>query len=130
VKLLLDTHIWTWAANRPEKLSRKVRRELEKANNDLYLSPVSIWEAHHLEKRGRFRAAQGFSQWVAQALTRMPLREAVFNFAVASEASEIKLPQSDLGDLFLAATASVFDLTLVTADDQLLECSWLKTLAN
>jgi len=58
------------------------------------------------------------------------MREAPFNFAVAAEASRIQLPQMDLGDVFLAATANVFDLTLVTADAQLLDCAWLKTLAN
>jgi predicted nucleic acid-binding protein len=58
------------------------------------------------------------------------MREAPFNFAVAAEASRIQLPQMDLGDVFLVATATVFDLTLVTADAQLLGCAWLKTLAN
>jgi len=61
---------------------------------------------------------------------QMPLREAPFNFAVAAETTRIQLPQADLGDVFLAATASVFDLTLVTADSRLTSCSWLKTLAN
>jgi hypothetical protein len=50
--------------------------------------------------------------------------------AVAAEASQIQLPHADLGATFLAATASVFDLTLVTADIQLIQCRWLKTLAN
>jgi hypothetical protein len=49
---------------------------------------------------------------------------------VAAAASKIDLPQADVGDLFLAATASVFDLTLVTSDAQLLECSWLNTMDN
>jgi PIN domain nuclease of toxin-antitoxin system len=130
MKLLLDTHIWIWAVHRPEKLSRRVGRELQKANNELFLSPVSIWEAHHLERRKRLRLKQAFSQWVDEVLARVPLREAPFTFAVASAASQIELPQSDLGDIFLAATASVFDLTLVTTDSQLLACSWLKTLSN
>jgi len=58
------------------------------------------------------------------------VREAPFSFAVAAEAAGIELPQSDLGDVFLAATASVYDLVLVTSDLQLLGCSWLKTLSN
>ena len=49
---------------------------------------------------------------------------------LATELSRIDLPQADLGDLLIAATASVFDLTLVTSDHQLLQCPWLKTLAN
>jgi PIN domain nuclease of toxin-antitoxin system len=128
--LLLDTHIWIWSLTRPEKLARSVRRQLESPRNELYLSAASIWEAHHLERRGRLRLKQSFPEWLDQVLMRMPLREAPFNFAVAAEASRIQLPQGDLGDVFLAATASVFGLTLVTADPQLTGCSWLKTLAN
>jgi len=130
MKLLLDTHIWVWAILSPAKLGRRVRRHLDKANNELYLSPVSIWEAHHIERRGRLRIKQAFSQWVEEALRQMPLQEAPFTFPVATTASRIALPQSDLGDILLAATASFFDLTLVTADLQLLGCSWLKTLSN
>jgi PIN domain nuclease of toxin-antitoxin system len=130
MKLLLDTHIWIWALHSPEKLSRRMRRVLEKPDNELHLSPVSIWEAHHLEKRKRLRPRQGFSRWLDEALNEIPVREAPFTFAVAAEASRIALPQADLGDLFLAATASVFDLTLVTSDSRLLASSWLKTLAN
>ena len=63
-------------------------------------------------------------------MAQVPLREAPFTFAVAADASKIELSQSDPGDVFLAATALVFDLTLVTADPQLLACSWLKTLPN
>jgi len=130
MKLLLDTHIWIWALQSPEKLSRKVRRELERSTNDLYLSPVSIWEAHHLVQRKRLRVRNGFTQWLDDVMDRVPLQEAPFNFAVAASAARIELPQSDLGDIFLTATALVFDLTLVTSDAQLLDCSWLKTLAN
>jgi PIN domain nuclease of toxin-antitoxin system len=130
MKLLLDTHIWIWALHSPEKLSRKVRRELERAGNELYLSPVSIWEANYLVRRKRLRLRQGFAQWLDEVMAQVPLREAPFTFAVAADASKIELPQSDLGDIFLAATALTFDLTLVTSDSQLLACSWLKTLPN
>ena len=130
MKLLLDTQIWIWAENHPEKLSRSVQRHLANPNNELYLSPISIWEASLLERRGRLRARKGFSQWLDEALTRTPIREAPLTFAVGAEAAAIELPQPDPGDLFLAATARVFGLTLVTTDTQLLACPWLKTLAN
>jgi PIN domain nuclease of toxin-antitoxin system len=130
VKLLLDTHIWIWAIECPDQLNARVRRELQRSGNELYLSPVSIWEASHLVRRKRIRIRQGFAQWLADMMARIPLREAPFTFAVAADAAKIELPQSDLGDVLLAATAIVFDLTLVTSDAQLLQCSWLKTLAN
>jgi PIN domain nuclease of toxin-antitoxin system len=130
VKLLLDTHIWIWAAISPEQLSARVRRELQRESNELYLSPVSIWEARHLERRKKLRVKPDFSQWLNRALTQLPLREAPFTFAVAATASQIELPQSDPGDVFLAATALTLGLTLITADSQLLDCSWLKTLSG
>jgi PIN domain nuclease of toxin-antitoxin system len=130
MKLLLDTHIWIWAGDYPEKLNRKVQRELQKPGNELYLSPVSIWEAHLLARRGRLRVKQSISRWVDEMLARVPLREAPFTFAVATTAAGITLPESDLGDIFLAATALVLDLTLVTSGSQLIACSWLKTLPN
>jgi PIN domain nuclease of toxin-antitoxin system len=130
VKLLLDTHIWIWATASPEKLGSKVRRELQRAANELYLSPVSIWEARYLERRKRLRTKPDFSQWLERVLLQVPLREAPFTFAVAISASQVELPESDPGDVFLAATALTLGLTLVTADSQLLDCPWLKTLSN
>jgi len=130
VNFLLDTHIWIWALTRPEKLSREVRRQVENPKNELYLSPVSVWEAHHFVSRGKLRPKQNFPRWIEQAFAQVAVKEAPFNFAVAAAAAGIQLPQADPGDLFLAATASVFGLTLITADTQLLDCAWLKTLAN
>jgi PIN domain nuclease of toxin-antitoxin system len=130
VKLLLDTHIWIWGEIRPERVSRAVQRQLANPSNEIYISPVSIWEAGQTERRGRWHARNGFSQWLDRALTRTPLLEAPLNFAVAAEAAGIDLPHGDPADTMIAATARVFDLTLVTADGQLLACSWLKTLAN
>src|ERR1041384_6449230 len=129
MKLLLDTHVWIWAAHRPEKLGRDARRQIENLKNEIYLSPISIWEAHHVARRNRARSGPSFTEWLSLVFQQMPLKEVPFNFAVAAGAAGINLPQSDPGDLFLAATATVFGLTLVTADRQLLDCRWLKTLA-
>ncbi len=130
MKLLLDTHIWIWFVSQPDRLSRTVQRRIENPSNELFLSPVSIWEAHTLSRRGRVRLKPNFSQWLDAALGQTQIREAPFNQAVAIEACRLNLEQPDPGDLWLAATASVLDLTLVTADRQLIGCSWLKTLAN
>ena len=128
MKLLLDTHIWLKALGRPDSLSREIRRRLERPSNELLLSPVSIWEAANLAKRGRIITPPSFPEWLGNALLQLPVQEVPIDFSVVKEASRIQLDQNDLGDLFLAATASVFDLTLVTEDQQLLSCEWLKTL--
>ena len=53
MKLLLDTHIWLWSLLEPERLGSQVRLALEKNGNELWLSPISVWEALMLVERGR-----------------------------------------------------------------------------
>ena len=130
MKLLLDTHIWIWAVGHPERINRAVRRQMDSPKNELLLSPISIWEAHQMYRRGKLDVKVTFPSWVDYALAQLRVVEAPVTFAVATAASGIQLPQSDPGDIFLAATASALDLTLVTSDAQLIACTWLKTLAN
>ena len=42
--LLLDTHIWLWSALDPSRLSKRVKDALEDPSNELWLSPISVWE--------------------------------------------------------------------------------------
>jgi PIN domain nuclease of toxin-antitoxin system len=56
------------------------------------------------------------------------LQEAPLNKHVAMESRRIKLTHKDPGDRFIAATALVYDLVLVTADRELLRCPALKTI--
>ncbi|HEY6215536.1 MAG TPA: type II toxin-antitoxin system VapC family toxin [Pyrinomonadaceae bacterium] len=44
MKLLLDTHIFIWWADQPEKLPPATLSALEDDANELLLSVVSVWE--------------------------------------------------------------------------------------
>jgi PIN domain nuclease of toxin-antitoxin system len=44
MKLLLDTHIFIWWADHPEKLSHAALSALEDDANELLLSVASVWE--------------------------------------------------------------------------------------
>jgi PIN domain nuclease of toxin-antitoxin system len=44
MKLLLDTHIFIWWADQPEKLSPAALSALEDEANELLLSVASVWE--------------------------------------------------------------------------------------
>ena len=130
MKLLLDTHIWIWTVAKSNRLSPRVARALTDPANELWLSPISIWEFFLLHRKGRVKIPEGFTTWVTRALTAMPLKEAPLTFEVAQALATIDLPHGDPADRFLAASAMVFGLTLVTADDKLLATPSLKVLAN
>jgi PIN domain nuclease of toxin-antitoxin system len=130
MKLLLDTHIWIWSISEPQRLTRRVARELDSAQNQLWLSPISIWETLILHRKGRLKIPEGFSTWVTRALTTMPLTEAPLTFEVADALSTINLPHADPADMFLAASAKAFGLTLVTSDRNLLRISEISVMEN
>jgi len=130
VRLLLDTHIWLWTLLQPDKLGARVRDELSSPGNERWLSPISVWELLILEKRGRIALGLNVGDWVARALEAASLKEAPLTTEVVFATREIQLPHRDPADSLLAATAKVFDLTLVTADARLLGVEGVSTLPN
>jgi PIN domain nuclease of toxin-antitoxin system len=127
LNLLLDTHIWIWSKGNPARLSKRVERELSNPANELWLSPVSMWEALTLMQKGRIRMKDPFD-WVERAAEQM--REAPLTHEIVRLGLAMPLPHADPADRFLAATAKVLKLTLITADQKLLGLGEISTLAN
>ena len=128
MKLLLDTHIWLWSLRDTQRLGAGVLHRLRDPLNELWLSPISTWEALILHQKGRLFLAQDLDAWVAKSTA--PFRQALLTHEIVNESRRLFLPQRDPADRFLAATAKVLGLTLVTADTNLLGLGDIATLAN
>ena len=96
VKLLLDTHIWLWALLEPERLTAPVSDALQSPENELWLSPISVWEATMLAERGRV---------VVRISIPEPYRD---------HRAQPDLPRRKLMDRMIAAHALVHRATVVT----------------
>ena len=130
MKLLLDTHIWLWSLGEPHRLSKRVAKELDNRQNELWLSPISMWEAFLLFKKKRVQISTDFTTWLANSLSVLPVIEAPLTFEVARTLPTLAVPHEDPADLFLAATAKAFELTLITADRNLIKTEGISVLAN
>ena len=130
MRLLLDTHIWRWSLSAPEKLGRRLRATLARPGTELWLSPIAVWELLVLAERGRIKLSPGPREWIATALNRTPAHEAPLNHEVAIRSREILPAHEDPADRFLVATALVYDLTLVTADETLIRAKPCPILVN
>ncbi|MEP6834626.1 MAG: type II toxin-antitoxin system VapC family toxin [Gemmatimonas sp.] len=130
MKLLLDTHIWLWALLEPERLSVEVREALQAPDAELWLSPVSVWEATLLAERGRIKVESDVGDWVRSMIAALPCREAILTHEIAIVSRTLKLSHEDPADRFLAATAKVLELTLVTADERLISSAEFRVKAN
>ena len=130
MKLLLDTHIFLWSLLSPTKLRKQVAAELENPSNELWLSPITAWELIILVEKGRVILDSDPATWIRKVLIEIPFQEAPLNYEVAIQSRLIDLPHQDPVDRFLAATAKVYDLMLVTADERLLGSTEFQVLPN
>jgi len=111
-----------------DELDAGLRDAIDEAAGLCWLSPISLWEAAMLAAKGRMRIRGPFDTWSERALAAFPVRDAVINAQVVRTAVSLELRTNDPADHLIAATAVVYDLTLVTADRALLERPSLSTL--
>ena len=112
----------------PSRLSAQVLRALRDPKSERWLSSFSVWEALVLHSKGRLWLSDDAVAWVARASSA--LSEAPLTSQIVTAAYELPFTHKDPADRFLAATAQVLGLTLVTADQRLLGLGTIATLAN
>lgn len=128
MRLLLDTHIWLWALLEPRRLASPVAEALVDPSNELWLSPISVWECLLLAERGRLELTTDASRWIEEVTRGWPVRDAPFTREVAVVSRSVDLPHEDPADRFIAASAIVHELMLVTQDGRLRDGRRYETL--
>ena len=78
MKLLLDTHIFIWWADQPEKLSQVALSALEDEANELLLSVASVWEMQIKIQLGKLKISLPLSELIknqqeSNGLTVLPV---------------------------------------------------------
>ena len=128
MKLLLDTHVLLWSLLEPDRLKEDVAFELNIPSNEIWLSPITTWEIMILVEKGRVILNQAPKTWIRRIFEKIPFKQARINHEVAIQSRLMDLSHQDPADRFLAATAMVYDLTLVTADSRLLSSKQFSVL--
>jgi len=129
MRLLLDTHIWIWVRSNTSRIRPQVAHAIQEADH-LWLSPVTIWETINLVDSGKLILPEDPVACVRRWIAEMPIRDAALSQEVAIVSRRIPIETNDPADRFLAATAIVHDLVLVTSDRHLIDCKDVPTLAN
>jgi PIN domain nuclease of toxin-antitoxin system len=126
--LLLDTHVWLWAVEAPEKLGRRTKALLLKAGNDRLVSSISALEIAGLCLDERVILSVSLNMWMEDSARDLRLQQVNVDFAIALEA--YSLPDSfhrDPADRVLVATARTYQATLLTADERILAYKHART---
>ena len=115
MRLLLDTHIWLWAAMEPERLNPAIRTAIE-TETELVLSVASLWEMAIKHAAGKLRI-EGNLESFRLTVTQMRGTELVIRPEHALAAAALPQHHRDPFDRMLVAQAAIDNLTLVTADE-------------
>jgi PIN domain nuclease of toxin-antitoxin system len=129
VKLLLDTHVWIWSQESPEKLGKEARRLLVDGKSTNHVATVSVLELARLVAAGDIFLNRPLPAWVETAVEELHAEELAMSREIAAEA--YALPgefHRDPADRILVATARREGLTLLTADARILSYPHVKTL--
>jgi PIN domain nuclease of toxin-antitoxin system len=129
VRLLLDTHVWLWRLLEPERISTSAEERIASRESELFLSPISTWEALVLARKGRIALTPSPSEWVLDALRRSAPTAVPLSHGIALRSETLTgFASEDPADRFLVATALELDLTLVTADRAMHDFEPVETL--
>lgn len=118
--ILLDTHVLVWLDRDYPKLGPKCRTAIDAAlaEDDLAVSAISFWEVAMLVLKQRLAIAIPLHQW-RRDLIAGGIRELPLDGRVGLLAADLELHR-DPADRLVAATATINDATLATADQRLL----------
>jgi PIN domain nuclease of toxin-antitoxin system len=121
VKLLLDTHVWIWAQEEPDRLGPHAKRLLLDAEHENHVCTISTLELARLVATGAVVLSIALREWVERALRTLHARTVLVSHEVAMDA--YVLPgafHKDSADRILISAARCHELTLLTADERIL----------
>jgi PIN domain nuclease of toxin-antitoxin system len=119
MRLLLDTHVFIWWADAPERLTSNALAALEDDTNDLILSVVSLWEIQIKIQLGKLKLARPLKELVESQQATNGLQLLPIELPHVLALAALPLHHKDPFDRMLIAQSMVEDLTLITADDKL-----------
>lgn len=122
MRLLLDTHVWFWALQSPDKLGPACRAFMEDPQTTLIIATISTLELGQLVMVGKIEIKGTLDAWVQRGIQSLGAQTVEMTHRIALLA--YGLPgnfHKDPADRILVATAIDQGLTLVTADERVLQ---------
>jgi PIN domain nuclease of toxin-antitoxin system len=119
---LLDTHAWVWWLTEDRRLSTRARSRIkgELAEQDLWISLISVWEVAKKVETKQLILDRPLAQWVDEAVTVPGLGVWELTRPILVQSCELPPPfHGDPADQILVATARHHGAVFVTKDQRI-----------
>jgi PIN domain nuclease of toxin-antitoxin system len=115
MKIVLDTHVFTWVLANSPRLS-SVAREVIAQSEDALVSTVSLFEIAQKVRIGKWADMEPVIGRLTDELAKQGTRSVPPSAEICILAGQMPWSHRDPFDRIIAATALVLDLVLVSAD--------------
>jgi PIN domain nuclease of toxin-antitoxin system len=116
MKYLLDTAIFLWSVDAPQKLNPRARDILEDREQEIFLSPVVSWEIIIKVARGKLTLSRSTSEILNLAFSRFGMQPLPVTHAHSLAIGALPPVHDDPFDRMLVAQAKTNGMVLMTAD--------------
>ncbi len=117
MKLLLDTHAFLWFMSGDATLSKAARSAIEDENNDVFVSPASLWEIAIKIGVNKLTLREPFETLIPKELAENEIELLGISIAHLALVASMPFHHRDPFDRLIAAQAEVEQLTLVSMDE-------------
>jgi len=118
MKLLLDTHVFIWWANEPEKLSEKALIACQDNRNTLLLSVASVWEMQIKMHLGKLKINRTIENLIQTQRAANGIQVLAIELTHVLGLNHLPSFHKDPFDRLLIAQANIESATLITVDPE------------
>lgn len=119
MRLLLDTHVFLWAAGEPEELAEPARLAIADAENEVYVSAAVAWEITVKTALGKLKVPGDPATWFSARLRSLGFDSLPIHPEHALAAGALPDHHRDPFDRILVAQAQLEGMQLVTRDPEI-----------
>lgn len=116
MRILLDTHIFLWFISGSNRLSEHLRDAIREANNQVYLSVISIWEATVKHQLGKLPLPEHPATYLPKQRNLHQIASLDLDEDSVAQLAKLPLLHRDPFDRILICQALQNGLTIATVD--------------
>jgi PIN domain nuclease of toxin-antitoxin system len=120
-KVLLDTHVFLWALDEPERLPRRWLEFFDSSHVELFLSAASAWEISIKCQLKKLRLPLAPADYLQTRCAELGVEPVPITFEHACAITALPQHHRDPFDRMLVAQAAIEGLTLATLDPVFLQ---------
>lgn len=116
-RLLLDTHVFLWAASDPAALSKQAREAIEDSSNEVFVSSAAGWEIVIKHALGKLTLPFEPAAYVPARISTLGFKALPIELAHTLAVASLPEHHRDPFDRIMIAQSQVEGLVFVTADE-------------